>query len=138
MKPQKKLNIKKIDLTEVMRDRYEQRLRKILKVKPKHLQYNRDPEFGEIGAWILLSKRGIPGAIKLLIEKGFSIYMHLVGGSGSFRWNHIEQSFSCSVWRNGEMIEEQVLTNIKEVEKLMIRYWDFCKYRKKLSINSQS
>jgi len=127
----KKRIIAKIDPVEMMRERYENRLRKVLNIK-KHLKYNKDINYGEIGSWILLSIRGIDDAIKLLIEKAISIYIHNVFGSAVFKWNHYEQHFECQLWSNQKLLNEFQSMNIKEVKDKMQKYWRYCRYKEKL------
>ena len=121
--------MKKIDLTEQMRNRYESRMRKVLNVKD-HLQYNRDPEYGEIGSWILTSARGIKDAIKLMVEKGCPIYIHTTYGSALFKWNYYEQEWQMELWQNQKQIESETASDIREVETQMKKWWKRCKYNK--------
>jgi len=123
---------KPIDLTEVTRDRYEKRMRKVLKVGD-HLKYNRDLNFGEIGAWILLSIKGLEAAVKLLIDKACTIYVHQPYASAKFSWNYYDQEFQCELWKNQKSVEKVTSGSIKEVKVQMHKYWQFCKYRKPLT-----
>jgi hypothetical protein len=125
--------MKQVDLKEQMRLRYEQRLRKVLKIHD-YLEYNKDPEFGEIGSWAIKSKRGIDDAIKVLIEKSAPIYIHHLYGSASFKWDYFEQHFVCQLWANEQMLEETITENADDLRKTMIRFWSFCRYKKKQEV----
>jgi len=118
---------KKIDVTDLIRNRWENRLKKILNIK--YLKYNKDPEFGEVGAWILLSSRGVESAARVIVDKGSPIYIHAVHGSASFKWNYYDQEWVVELWRNQEKVEEKKVENIDELKIRMKKYWRFCKYK---------
>jgi hypothetical protein len=119
-----------IDLQEQIRERYEKRLRKILKIN-RHLVYNKDASLGPIGAWILTSKKGIDSGIKLLIEKAIGIYIHQEYGSAVFLWDYYEQEFTTQVWFNKKLQTEKRTKNVNELKELMCSAWEYCRKKKK-------
>ena len=119
-----------INLTEQIRERYEKRLRKILKIN-RHLTYNKDIHFGPIGAWILKSKLGIESAVKLLIEKSAPTYIHRQYGSAVFSWDYLEQDFIMEIWFKEELIKKEKTKNVIELKKLMEEAWVYCLQKKK-------
>lgn len=122
--------VSKINITDMMRDRCEKRLRKVFKIKPQHLQYNRDPKLGELGSWILVSSRGAQEAIKLLIDKLVTIYIHRHHGSAFFKWDYYEQEFLCQLWSHQKLLDELKTGSIDDVKSKIKEYWNFCRYKK--------
>ena len=118
-----------IDLTEQIRERYEKRLRKILKIN-KHLTYNKDIHFGPIGAWIINDKKGVESAIKLLVEKSAPIYIHRKYGSAVFSWDYLEQEFIIQVWYQQQLIEQSKTKNVAELKIKMEDAWKMCLKKK--------
>jgi len=121
--------VTEIDLTDQFRARVEKRIRKILKIN-KYLLYNQNKEYGPIGAWIMTSKKAIPSAKKLIIEKNTAIYIHRQYGSAVFTWDYIEQEFVMQIWFQQKMVEHKVTKNINEFEQMMIEAWNYCTSRK--------
>ena len=119
-----------VNITEMMRSRCEKRLRKIFKLKPEYLEYNTDPEFGEIGSWILKSIKGKKNALRLLIDKVVTIYVHQHFGSAFFKWDYYEQEFFCQLWQHKKLLDEFRTGEINSVELKMKEYWSFCKYKR--------
>ena len=120
-----------IDLTEQIRERYEKRLRKILKIN-RYLTYNKDLAYGPIGSWVLTSPKGIDSALKILIEKNTAIFIHQKNGSAVFFWEYIEQDFISQTWFEKTIITNQKTKNINELKEMMINAWSFCKKKSKI------
>jgi len=119
-----------IDITEQIRERYEKRLRKILKIN-KYLVYNKNIALAPIGAWILTSSKGINSAIKLLIEKAIGIYIHQEYGSAMFLWDIYEQEFVAQTWFEKKLISNHRTKNVNELKELMNEAWKYCRQKKK-------
>jgi hypothetical protein len=118
-----------INITEQIRDRYEERLRKLLKVRDG-LQYNRNTELGEIGSWIITKQSGIKDALKLIVDKACPIYIHHKYGSGVFKWDYINNEFQCELWSEKKMLDDYRSSNLNFMKEKMIAYWRYCAYKK--------
>jgi len=118
-----------IDLTEQARERYEKRLRKILKIN-RYLTYNKDIKLGPIGAWILESKKGVESAVKLLIERSAPIFIHREQGSAVFAWDYLEQEFDIQMWYQQQLVLQCKTKNVNELKEHMENAWTFCLTKK--------
>lgn len=119
----------KIDVTDIIRERYEKRLRKVLKIGD-FLKYNRNVALGPIGSWILTGIRGLPEVKKLLIDKASQIYVHERYGSAVFAWDYEQSVFRAELWSKEELIKEYEISSIDELDSVIKNCWKYCKYNK--------
>jgi len=124
---------KKIDITDIVRERYEKRLRKVLKIGP-FLRYNRDVDLGPIGSWILTGIRGLKEAKRILIDRAAPIYIHQKHGSAVFVWDYEASVFRAELWKKSNLIKEYKADNIDELDSIFKNCWKYCKYAKDYEI----
>jgi len=118
-----------IDVTDIVKSN------KIKKMKLKYgvgkwVTYNLDSSLGNIGGWILESKRGVEDACKLIIQKKFTVYIHRELGSAIIGWNIRNEYYCGQLWKQGEKIEDFTSTEEAKVKEFLLKWWIKTKMKK--------